>query len=114
MIGSRRPRARRHAIGRYESPHSAFEEKGMPGTQKFMADLLAIIASNQRSENEQIDAATKLAMEYTADLKDSLDKWVGSRAATRASSACTRPSSRSRVDTLRSPRPGACCMRPKT
>jgi hypothetical protein len=49
----------------------------MPGTQKFMADLLAIIASNQRSENEQIDAATKLAMEYTADLKDSLEKWVG-------------------------------------
>jgi hypothetical protein len=49
----------------------------MPGTQKFMADLLAIIGSNQRSEDEQIDAATKLAMAYTADLKDSLDQWVG-------------------------------------
>ena len=49
----------------------------MPGTQKFMADLLAIIASNQQSEDEQIDAATKLAMAYAADLKDSLDKWVG-------------------------------------
>src|SRR3984957_3611566 len=77
MIGSRRTRATRRAIGRYDSPHSAFKEKGMPGTQKFMADLLAIIASNQRSEDEQIDAATKLAMAYTADLKDSLDQWVG-------------------------------------
>ena len=50
----------------------------MPDTQKFMADLLAIIASGQQSEQEQIDAATKLAMIYAADLKDSLDQWVGS------------------------------------
>ena len=49
----------------------------MPGTEKFMADLLAIIASTQHSEDQQIDAATKLAMAYTADLKDSLDQWVG-------------------------------------
>ncbi len=49
----------------------------MPGTQKFMADLLAIIASNQQSEDEQIDAATKLAMAYTADLKNSLENWIG-------------------------------------
>src|ERR1700732_1689859 len=57
-------------------PKSVFEEKGMPGTEKFMADLLAIIASTQ-SEDQQIDAATKLAMAYTADLKDSLEKWIG-------------------------------------
>ena len=49
----------------------------MPGTEKFMADLLAIINSTQQSEDQQIDAATKLAMAYTADLKDSLDKWIG-------------------------------------
>src|ERR1700730_5392824 len=49
----------------------------MPGTEKFMADLLAIIASTQQSEDQQIDAATKLALTYTADLKDSLDKWIG-------------------------------------
>ena len=49
----------------------------MPGTEKFMADLLAIIASTQHSEDQQIDAATKLALTYTADLKDSLDKWIG-------------------------------------
>jgi hypothetical protein len=59
-----------------ESSKSVFEEKGMPGTEKFMADLLAIIASTQ-SEDQQIDAATKLAMAYTADLKDSLEKWIG-------------------------------------
>ncbi len=50
----------------------------MPDTQKFMADLLAIIAADQRPEDEQIDAATKLAMAYAADLKDSLDQWAGS------------------------------------
>jgi hypothetical protein len=49
----------------------------MAGTEKFMADLLAIIASTQQSEDQQVDAATKLAMTYTADLKDSLDKWIG-------------------------------------
>lgn len=49
----------------------------MPGTEKFMADLRGIIASSQHSEDQQIDAATKLAMAYTADLKDSLDKWIG-------------------------------------
>ena len=49
----------------------------MPGTEKFMADLLAIIASTQRSEDQQIDAATKLAMAYTADLQDSVDRWIG-------------------------------------
>jgi hypothetical protein len=59
-----------------ESSKSVFEEKGMPGTEKFMADLLAIIASTQ-SEDQQIDAATKLATAYTADLKDSLEKWIG-------------------------------------
>jgi hypothetical protein len=42
-----------------------------------MADLLAIIASTQQSEDQQIDAATKLALTYTADLTDSLDKWIG-------------------------------------
>ena len=49
----------------------------MPGTENFMAGLLAIIASTGESEDQQIDAATKLAMAYTADLKDSLDKWIG-------------------------------------
>jgi hypothetical protein len=49
----------------------------MPGTEKFMADLLGIIASSPESEDQQIDAATKLAMAYTADLKDSLDKRMG-------------------------------------
>jgi hypothetical protein len=53
------------------------EENGMPGTEKFMADLLAIIASTEQSEDQQIDAATKLAMAYTADLKDSPDQWIG-------------------------------------
>jgi hypothetical protein len=48
-----------------------------PGTEKFMADLLGIIASSHDSEDQQIDAATKLAMAYAADLKDSLDKWIG-------------------------------------
>jgi hypothetical protein len=42
-----------------------------------MADLLAIIASTQQSEDRQIEAATKLAADYSADLKDSLDKWIG-------------------------------------
>jgi hypothetical protein len=51
--------------------------EGMPGTEKFMADLRAIIASTQRSEDQQIDAATQLAVAYTADLQDSLDKWIG-------------------------------------
>jgi hypothetical protein len=55
----------------------SFEEKGMPGTEKFMADLLAIIASTEEPEDQQTDAATKLAMAYTADLKDQLDKWIG-------------------------------------
>jgi len=55
----------------------SFEEKGMPGTAKFMADLLAIIASTEQSEDQQIDAATQLALSYTADLKDSLDQWIG-------------------------------------
>ena len=49
----------------------------MLGTEKFMADLLAIITSTQRAGDQQIDAATKLAMAYTADLKDPLDKWIG-------------------------------------
>jgi hypothetical protein len=49
----------------------------MPGTEKFMADLLAILASTQQEEDQQIDAATKLAMAYTADLKDPVDKWIG-------------------------------------
>lgn len=49
----------------------------MPGTEKFIADLLAIIASTQQSEDLQIEAATKLAVAYSADLKDSLDKWIG-------------------------------------
>jgi phosphohistidine swiveling domain-containing protein len=49
----------------------------MPGTDKFMADLLAITASTQQSEDQQIEAATKLAMAFTADLKDSLDKLMG-------------------------------------
>jgi hypothetical protein len=49
----------------------------MPDIEKFMADLRAIIASPHQSEHQQIDAATNLAMAYTADLKDSLDKWIG-------------------------------------
>ena len=49
----------------------------MPGTEKFMADLLAILASIQQSEDQQIDAATKLAVAHTADLKDFLDKRIG-------------------------------------
>jgi hypothetical protein len=53
------------------------KEKGMPGTEKFMADLLAITASTNQSEDQQVEAATKLAMAYTANLKHSLDKWVG-------------------------------------
>jgi len=53
------------------------KEKSMPGTAKFMVDLLAITASEQQTEDQQVEAATKLAMAYAADLKDSLDKWVG-------------------------------------
>ena len=49
----------------------------MPGTEKFMADLLAIIASSEQSEDQQIDAATKLAAAYAADLKDSPEQWTG-------------------------------------
>jgi hypothetical protein len=49
----------------------------MPGTEKFMADLLGIVTSTQKSEDQQIDAATKLAMAHAADLKDSLGKWIG-------------------------------------
>jgi hypothetical protein len=49
----------------------------MPDTEKFMADLLAIIGSTEQSEDQQIDAAARLALAYTADLKDSLDQWIG-------------------------------------
>jgi hypothetical protein len=49
----------------------------MPGTDKFIADLLAITAATQQSEDQQIEAATKLAIAYTADLKDSLGKLLG-------------------------------------
>jgi hypothetical protein len=56
---------------------SGFEEKGMPGTEKFMADLLAIIGSTAQSEDQQIDAAAQLALSHAADLKDSLDQWIG-------------------------------------
>jgi hypothetical protein len=49
----------------------------MPGTEKFMADLLAIIASSEQSEDQQIDAATKLAAGYAADLKNSPEQWTG-------------------------------------
>jgi hypothetical protein len=55
----------------------SFKEKAMPGTERFMVDLLAIVASSQQSEDQQVDAATKLAVAYSADLKDSLDKWIG-------------------------------------
>jgi hypothetical protein len=54
-----------------------FEERGMPGTEKFMADLLAIVGSTEQSEDQQIEAAAKLAIAYTAGLKDSLDQWIG-------------------------------------
>jgi|SRR5580704_2681537 hypothetical protein len=60
-----------------ESIDSVFTEKGMPGTEKFIADLLAITTATQQSEDQQIEAATKLAMAYTADLKDSLGQWGG-------------------------------------
>jgi hypothetical protein len=49
----------------------------MPGTENFMTDLLAIIASSDQSEDQQIDAATRLAAAYAADLKDSRDQWIG-------------------------------------
>jgi hypothetical protein len=49
----------------------------MLGTAKFMADLMGIVASTQQSEDQQIDAATRLAMAYTADLKDSPDQRLG-------------------------------------
>jgi hypothetical protein len=49
----------------------------MPSTEKFIADLRAITESTQQSEDQQIAAATKLAMAYTADLKESLDKLIG-------------------------------------
>jgi hypothetical protein len=49
----------------------------MPRTEQFMADLLGIMASSQQSEDQQIDAATRLAVAYTADLKSSLDRWIG-------------------------------------
>jgi hypothetical protein len=49
----------------------------MPSTEKFIADLRAIAESTQQSEDQQIAAATKLAMAYTSDLKESLDKWIG-------------------------------------
>ena len=92
-----------------------FEENGMPDTEKFMADLLAIIASTEQSEDQQIDAATKLAVAYTAGLEGfarPMDR--ERRAATRVSSARTRPSSRSRVGARRNPPPGACCTPPRT
>jgi hypothetical protein len=48
----------------------------MPDAEKLIADLLAVIASPQQSEDQQIAAATNLALAYTADLKDSLDKRI--------------------------------------
>src|SRR5580704_5869384 len=78
MIDRRRYRVRASCYRRSDSSDSACRENGMPpGTEKFMADLLGIIASSHDSEDQQIDAATKLAMAYAADLKDSLDKWIG-------------------------------------
>jgi hypothetical protein len=46
----------------------------MPGTEKFMADLLAIIASTQQSEDRQIEAATELAVAYSAIGKERGDQ----------------------------------------
>jgi hypothetical protein len=72
-----RPRLSRRAKWAPPIVRCSSEENGMPGTEKFMADLLAIIASTEQSEDQQIDAATKLAVAYTADLKDSPDQWIG-------------------------------------
>ena len=42
-----------------------------------MADLLAIVASTQDSEDQQIAAAKKLSTAYAADLRAWMGRWVG-------------------------------------
>jgi len=49
----------------------------MQSPEKFMADLLAIVASTQDSEDKQIAAAKKLSTAYAADLRAWVGKWVG-------------------------------------
>jgi hypothetical protein len=49
----------------------------MQSAEKFMADLLAIVASTQDSEDKQIAAAKKLSTAYAADLRAWIGKWVG-------------------------------------
>jgi hypothetical protein len=49
----------------------------MQSAEKFMADLLAIVASTQDSEDQQIAAAKKLSTAYAADLRAWMGKWIG-------------------------------------
>ena len=49
----------------------------MQSPEKFMADLLAIVASTQDSEDQQMAAAKKLSTAYAADLRAWIGKWVG-------------------------------------
>jgi hypothetical protein len=49
----------------------------MQSAEKFMADLLAIVASTQESEDQQIAAAKKLSTAYAADLRAWIGKSVG-------------------------------------
>ncbi len=48
----------------------------MQSAEKFMADLLAIVASTQDSEDQQIAAAKELSTAYAADLRAWIGKWV--------------------------------------
>jgi len=49
----------------------------MQSAGKFMADLLAIVASTQDSEDQQLAAAKELSTAYAADLRAWIGKWVG-------------------------------------
>jgi len=73
----------------------------MQSPEKFMADLLAIVASTQDSEDQQMAAAKKLSTAYAADLRAWIGKWVG-----KVSGDQTRRSLRSKIDTARNPAPG--------
>ena|SRR5438876_142021 len=60
-------------ILRFELHH----EYAVQSAEKFIADLLAIVASAQDSEDQQIAAAKKLSTAYAADLRAWMGKWVG-------------------------------------
>ena len=58
-------------------PIRAHHEYAVQSAEKFMADLLAIVASTQDSEDQQIAAAKKLSTAYAADLRAWMGRWVG-------------------------------------